>query len=66
MTTKRGMAIKQWMSNENMALPGRCTTRVECKYKNTYRCEPYECLLNWSAHAQPGSARNSKQVRFGV
>jgi len=44
---------------------GRRTT-VECKYKTKLRFEPYKCLLNCSAHAQPGSATNSKQVRFGV
>ena len=44
---------------------GRRTT-VECKYKTKLRFEPYKCLLNCSAYAQPGSATNSKQVRFGV
>ena len=51
---------------QNMTLPGRCTATVKWIFKNKHRCEPYACLLNWSAHAQPGSAGKSKQVRFGA
>jgi len=51
---------------KNMTLPGRCTTTEECKYRNKHRSEPYECLFNSNAHAQPGSAGKLERVRFGA